>query len=149
MERKGRPVRVAVSCVRCESVVKVAPSRARSFRYCSRSCAAKYTNRTRVISAETRAKLSAYAKTRTGENAANWRGGFTKDSLGYIRNNIAGVYEHRRVMEEFLGRALEPNEIVHHRDGNKENNSLENLELTNRREHIEHHRAMLVEARWK
>lgn len=42
---------------------------------------------------------------------------------------------HRRVMEEKLGRKLEPWEIVHHIDGNKLNNSPENLELTNRSDH--------------
>lgn len=36
---------------------------------------------------------------------------------------------HRRVMEEYLGRKLEPNERVHHIDGNKENNSIDNLYL--------------------
>ena len=37
----------------------------------------------------------------------------------------------RILMEEKLGRPLEPNEDVHHVDGNKENNSLDNLELSN------------------
>lgn len=37
--------------------------------------------------------------------------------------------EHRLVMEEFLNRPLAYNEIVHHKDGDKLNNAIDNLEL--------------------
>jgi len=47
--------------------------------------------------------------------------------------------EHRLVMEEKLGRKLAMDEIVHHKDENKENNNLDNLELTNRAEHARLH----------
>jgi len=39
------------------------------------------------------------------------------------------VFEHRYVMEQHLGRRLYPDETVHHRDGNRQHNALENLEL--------------------
>ena len=39
------------------------------------------------------------------------------------------VLEHRYVMEVHIGRKLESWEVVHHIDGNRLNNSLENLEL--------------------
>jgi hypothetical protein len=47
-----------------------------------------------------------------------------------------GVLEHRKMMEEKLGRKLLPNEVVHHKDGNKLHNEYENLELTTRSKHI-------------
>jgi hypothetical protein len=49
------------------------------------------------------------------------------------------VLYHRIVMENELNRLLTENEIVHHIDGNKFNNSVENLEVMNNREHARLH----------
>ena len=74
---------------------------------------------------------------RDGHNAA-WRGGRVVDKTGYIllratahpHANMAGyVREHRLVMEQMLGRYLQPSEVVHHRNGVSDDNRPENLEL--------------------
>lgn len=58
-----------------------------------------------------------------------------------IRHNGKTIREQRKIMEEYLGRPLNPKEIVHHINGNKLDNRIENLQLTTIPEHTsEHHR---------
>lgn len=54
------------------------------------------------------------------------------------------VLLHRALMENKLGRYLTDDEVVHHKDHNRLNNSIENLELMDKQEHLllhgkEHH----------
>jgi hypothetical protein len=55
------------------------------------------------------------------------------DSKGYVR-------VHRLVMEKKLGRFLTPEEVIHHKNGEKQDNRPANLELVgSRAEHAKHH----------
>jgi hypothetical protein len=83
----------------------------------------------------------------TGDRHHQWKGR-TVDKDGYIlihhkghpnaRKHSHFVLEHRLVMESALGRHLLPTEVVHHRDGNKQNNQIENLQLfASNGEHLE------------
>jgi len=50
------------------------------------------------------------------------------------------VAYHRYVMSKFLNRALKKSEMVHHKDKNKLNNNINNLELISRSEHVYKHK---------
>lgn len=54
-------------------------------------------------------------------------------------NKFETIDEHRLVMEKFLNRKLNFNEIVHHIDGNKSNNEISNLQILTRSEHSKLH----------
>jgi hypothetical protein len=73
-----------------------------------------------------------------GEKSAAWKGGRHVTQYGYVKvyapqhpraDGMGYVLEHRRVMEETLGRLLEPGETVHHIDGNRSNNAPSNLQV--------------------
>ncbi len=53
------------------------------------------------------------------------------------QENYEKFFEHREVMEKALGRKLLCTEVIHHKDGNKLNNELSNLQLfASQAEHI-------------
>lgn len=60
---------------------------------------------------------------------------------GYHVQQLDGerLYTHRRIMENHLGRRLKSSEHVHHKDGNKLNNDIDNLEVITQHEHLRNH----------
>lgn len=88
-----------------------------------------------------------------------WKGGITKDSAGYVYIKSAdhpctgskGYFpQHRLVMEEHIGRFLTENEVIHHINGIKDDNRLENLQLMTSSEHRSFHlkKSPIIGYRW-
>lgn len=55
-------------------------------------------------------------------------------------DNRGYVMEHRLVMEKKIGRYLYPNERVHHLNGDRFDNSIENLVIITQRQHVRNHK---------
>ena len=117
-------------CRNCGKAIYIQKCLLGKARYCSRGCHALWLRRTNGG---------------RGPNNGHWKGGLSKSDKGY-RMLTSGPYakrfkyQHRFVMEKHLGRPLESHEIVHHVNGDKQDNRIENLEIMTRTEHIQHHR---------
>jgi len=79
------------------------------------------------------------------ERKVSWgfeRNGKIKISNPYIRKQINNIRmsEHRRIMQEYIGRKLERCEHVHHINGNPLDNRIENLKLVSPVEHGKIHK---------
>lgn len=145
----GRPLRQR-ACEHCESTFE---TRTMTKRFCSRVCmiAARREKRRLVCpqcgrgfgTADRRQRFCSVRCARlgtrnSGDRAHNWKGGRV-NHFGYVRVRAPGhpraskknpyVLEHILVMERVLGRHLLPNERVHHRNGQRNDNRPENLEL--------------------
>jgi endogenous inhibitor of DNA gyrase (YacG/DUF329 family) len=118
-DQAQRKVKVAQPCEMCGAMFT--PDRpSRVARFCSKKCSARSTGLTRrkpggLIDPK------GYVLVRAPEHPMASREGY--------------VMEHRLVMAEVLGRMLTTDEVVHHRNGVKADNRVENLEVMPKRQH--------------
>lgn len=75
------------------------------------------------------------------ENGIKYKKQPVKRSDGYW--SYRSEKNHRKIIERFIGRKLLRTEVVHHIDGNKENNDIKNLcLLSNTAEHLKLHKQL-------
>ena len=77
------------------------------------------------------------------------KGTYLDEKTGYIKFKNSGRLFHRWVMQQHLKRRLKRGEIVHHKNGNKLDNNITNLELINWLEHIKIHYGPAIKAEGK
>lgn len=102
----------------------------------------------KIILRDSRESAILRDQNRRGPLHPAWRGGKRHTTNGYvmIRNtnhpyatSDGYIMEHRLVMEEVLGRYLELDEIVHHKNGDRKDNRPENLQVTTKLQHYKEH----------
>lgn len=136
---------ITKKCEVCEKEFSKYPCyfKQRSGRFCSRKCMLDFN------SEEWKGENNPIRNyDNSGENNPMWgkpawnynpEGNKRKD--GYVRVAVNGkrVLKHRLLMEKHLGRPLLPNEVIHHLDGNNENNNIDNLTVITQSIHASHH----------
>lgn len=84
-----------------------------------------------------------------GSKNPNWKGGRYITSTGYVRvlkkdhkfaDHDGHILEHRLIWEKYNKACLLPWILVHHKNENKQDNRVENLEPISRNEHCRIHR---------
>ena len=123
------PPSVRKTCVVCRKTFHVYPYQEHSAKYCSVRCMG-----------------IGYQKFR-GNLSNRWKGGRCIHKSGYVTvwTPVGRVYEHRLIAERMLGRPLQQNETVHHRNGVRWDNRRKNLQILPR----EVHNRVQTQKRWE
>lgn len=141
-----------LSCKLCGKIVYVPKYRLKTFSYCSRKCSAQLAYKNRIykpLSKEIKDKISNNLTGRfRGEDSPHWKGGRILYADGYIyiyssnhpyKDSHGYVFEHRLIVEKEIKRYLLPSEHIHHINGNKQDNRIENLKILTNSEHLKLH----------
>lgn len=110
MPQSISPQRREKTCLHCQARFVVPAYRAETARYCSTAC----WGRARSERADSKGRA-------------------------WYRRGESRRYDHQDVAEQSIGRPLQSDEVVHHRDGDTSNNDPSNLQVMTRAEHMRLH----------
>lgn len=132
-------MKIDLACEWCGKPISRYPSKVKAHNFCCRECQAHFSNKTdnpegyayrdfSKNSARFTEMNKALNPTRmTQRTRLKLRAAHLGTGSGKSYEKIIGRHKHRVVAELMLGRKLKPGEVVHHIDGNRRNNSPENL----------------------
>ncbi len=115
--------------------------------YCSNSCALKgciipaaHTVEANKKRAESFRKSDYFKNPPSGPDHRDYKEVHIRGGYRWVDDdNGVKIQEHRLVMEAHIGRKLLTEEIVHHKNEDKLDNGIDNLEIMSRSEHARHH----------
>lgn len=125
-----------VRCATCGKQIRVSPSLLAERNFCTNECRLKWLSvhvaKSMNVAGHTRGHKAPHLTELNRER--NPKLALEADAVK------RGLYtDHRRIMEEHLGRKLEPWEDVHHINGIHDDNRIENLLVISHREHMKLH----------
>lgn len=124
-------------------------------KYCSIACSIKSLHQSGVAHTDSANKKRAesvkasgvFDRAPRGEDHPQFKEVVERAGYRWITVNGEKVAEHRYVMAQHLGRDLDSNEIVHHKNKDRKDNRVENLELMTRGDHLLEHLDDLIAGR--
>ena len=134
--------KVLLPCDECGKVFAKAQRKLCNLNFCCRLCMDKYNSKRFTQYNETENPMNTKGRTLEQRFAMRSRRKNAKDRQGkeiHTYNKQLGEVEHRKIMRLKLGRDLTKDEVVHHKDGNPQNNMPSNLMIMTRSEHTRLH----------